>query len=107
MHEVATSLFDYALPEERIAQQPLPRRDASRLLHLPPAGPPGDHDFAELGDLLRPGDLLVSNDTRVRGARLLRTRPGGGAAELLVLGEDGDGCHACLVRPARRLPAGT
>ena len=106
-HAVTTDVFDYALPEERIAQQPLLRRDASRLLHLPPAGPPRDHGFADLPDLLRPGDLLVGNDTRVRAARLRGTRPGGGAAELLVLDEHGDGSHLCLVRPARRLPAGT
>ena len=107
MPGLATDLFDYALPEERIAQEPAARRDASRLLHLRAQGPPGDHGFGDLPGLVRPGDLLISNDTRVRAARLRVSRPGGGAAELLVLGEDGGGAHACLVRPARRLPAGT
>jgi S-adenosylmethionine:tRNA ribosyltransferase-isomerase len=103
----ATARFDYPLPPERIAQQPLAERDASRLLHLPPAGPPQDRSFRDLPRLLRPGDLLVVNDTRVRAARLRARRPQGGAAELLVLGPLGSGAHACLVRPARRLPPGT
>ena len=103
----ATADFDYPLPPERIAQRPLAERDASRLLHLPPAGPPEDRGFRELPALLRRGDLLVVNDTRVRAARLRARRPGGGAAELLVLHPLVDGGYACLVRPARRLPPGT
>jgi len=103
----ATADYDYPLPPERIAQRPLAERDASRLLHLPPAGPPEDRAFRELPSLLRCGDLLVVNDTRVRAARLRAQRPGGGAAEILVLRPLGDGGHACLVRPARRLPPGT
>jgi S-adenosylmethionine:tRNA ribosyltransferase-isomerase len=103
----ATERFDYPLPPERIAQRPLAERDASRLLHLPPVGPPQDRAFRELPALLRPGDLLVVNDTRVRAARLRARRPQGGAAELLVLGPLGAAEYACLVRPARRLPPGT
>ena len=99
--------FDYDLPADRIAQRPLERRDASRLLHLPPAGPPRDHRFGDLPGLLAPGDLLVVNDTRVRAARLLGEREGGGRAELLVLERRGDRELVCLVRPARRLAAGT
>jgi S-adenosylmethionine:tRNA ribosyltransferase-isomerase len=93
--------------DERIAQHPLAERDASRLLHLPPDGPPEDRGFRELPSLLRRGDLLVVNDTRVRAARLRARRAGGGTAEVLVLHPLGDGEHACLVRPARRLPPGT
>ena len=107
MAALSTDLFDYALPEERIAQRPPAARDGSRLLHLPPQGPPEDRRFTELPDLLRPGDLLVGNDTRVRAARLRGSRPGGGPAELLVLNEGGEGEYVCLVRPARRLPPGT
>ncbi|HEY2705871.1 MAG TPA: tRNA preQ1(34) S-adenosylmethionine ribosyltransferase-isomerase QueA [Candidatus Dormibacteraeota bacterium] len=105
--ETATAAFDYPLAPERIAQRPLAERDASRLLHLPLQGPPEDRGFRELPALLRRGDLLVVNDTRVRAARLAARRPGGGAAELLVLHPLAEGGYACLVRPARRLPEGT
>jgi S-adenosylmethionine:tRNA ribosyltransferase-isomerase len=104
---LATDLFDYPLPEGRIAQTPVEPRDASRLLHLPPSGTPEDHGFGDLPELLRPGDLLVVNDTRVRAARLRGRRPTGGGAEILVMQPLGDGRYACLVRPARRLPPGT
>src|SRR5258708_5689530 len=104
-----TALFDYQLPEERIAQVPPAARDASRLLHLPPApSPPRAQRFRDLPELLRPGDLLVVNQTRVRAARLKGRRAGGGAVELLVLSPlPAPGAYACLVRPARRLPPGT
>ncbi len=101
-----TDAFDYALPEERIAQTPLEVRDASRLLHIPEEGDYQDRRFTDLPDLLREGDLLVANETRVRAARLKGTRADGGAAELLVLAPDGDG-FSCLVRPARRLAPGS
>ncbi|HEV3124199.1 MAG TPA: tRNA preQ1(34) S-adenosylmethionine ribosyltransferase-isomerase QueA [Candidatus Dormibacteraeota bacterium] len=99
--------FDYDLPAERIAQTPLPRRDASRLMHLPPRGGVEDRAFTDLPELLRSGDLLVVNDTRVRAARIRGRRPEGGAAELLVLERLDNGGYACLVRPARRLRVGT
>jgi S-adenosylmethionine:tRNA ribosyltransferase-isomerase len=102
-----TALFDYPLPDERIAQEPLSERDASRLLHLPPGdGKPEDRAFRELPSLLRAGDLLVVNDTRVRAARLRTRTEHGGAVEVLVLQNLGDGRYACLVRPGRRLPPG-
>jgi S-adenosylmethionine:tRNA ribosyltransferase-isomerase len=102
-----TALFDYALPEERIAQTPLAERDASRLLHLPPGhGAPEDRAFRDLPRLLRPGDLLVFNDTRVRAARLRTRTESGGVVEILVLQRLGAGTYACLVRPGRRLRAG-
>lgn len=105
---LGTALFDYPLPDERIAQAPLPERDASRLLHLPPGdGAPEDRGFRDLPSLLRPGDLLVVNDTRVRAARLRTQSEQGGRVELLVLQNLGDGRYACLVRPGRRLRAGT
>lgn len=102
-----TALFDYPLPDERIAQEPLAERDASLLLHLPPGGaPPDDRRFRDLPALLRAGDLLVVNDTRVRAARLRSRTEHGGAVELLVLQNLGDGRYACLVRPGRRFAAG-
>ena len=102
-----TSAFDYELPRDRIAQQPLANRDASRLLHVAAAGGLGDHRFAELPSLLRPGDLLVANDTRVRRARLRGTTGGGRAVELLVLAHIEGSTFSCLARPARHLVAGT
>ncbi|MBV8301580.1 MAG: S-adenosylmethionine:tRNA ribosyltransferase-isomerase, partial [Candidatus Dormibacteraeota bacterium] len=65
-----TSELDYTLPDDRIAQRPLPERDASQLLHLQQDGTIEDRAFRDLPMLLRPGDLLVVNDTRVRHARL-------------------------------------
>jgi S-adenosylmethionine:tRNA ribosyltransferase-isomerase len=76
--------FDYDLPEELVAQEPVSPRDASRLLALPAAGPPEHRRFAELEALLEPGDLLVSNDTKVIPARLVGRKPSGGRVELLL-----------------------
>jgi len=79
--------FDYALPAERIAQQPTPERDAARLLRLPRSGGACEHGHVrDLPDRLRPGDLLVRNVTRVLPARLRGHKETGGAAEALLLG---------------------
>lgn len=107
--------FDYHLPATAIAQVPVEPRDAARLLVLDrgasgPGRPALTHRiFHELGTLLRPGDLLVVNDSRVIPARLPATRPGGGAAEVLVLRPvpgSTDRWEA-LVRPSRRVSPGT
>jgi S-adenosylmethionine:tRNA ribosyltransferase-isomerase len=105
--------FDYDLPPGAIAQVPVEPRDASRLLALNrPASTPRHPSFAHrtfdrLGELLRPGDLLVVNDSRVIPARLPATRPGGGAAEVLLLRAlDEPRCWEALVRPSRRLAVG-
>jgi S-adenosylmethionine:tRNA ribosyltransferase-isomerase len=100
-------LFDYPLPAERIAQTPLEPRDTSRLLHLDPGGVLTDHVFTELPDLLRPGDLLVANDTRVRAARLQGRTEGGGHAEVLLLERIDASRFTALVRPGRRLRDGS
>ncbi len=98
--------FEYALPPERIAQAPLKQRDSSRLLHLGLDSTLADHAFTDLPGLLRPGDLLVANDTRVRAARLNGRRDDGGPAEVLLLERlDGDR-YTALVRPGRRLHEG-
>ena len=77
--------FDYHLPEELIAQSPAAERRASRLLHLDGAtGALRDHRFAEVLDLLQPGDLLVLNDTKVIKARLNGSKASGGRIEVLV-----------------------
>ncbi len=74
--------FDYDLPGELIARYPAPERTASRLLHV--ADTPRDRVFADLPELLIPGDLLVFNDTRVIKARLAARKETGGRAEILV-----------------------
>ena len=78
--------YDYHLPPERIAQFPAPERDQSRLLVLEPGvDAPAHRRFADLLDYLRPGDLLVVNNTRVFPARLLGRKQTGGRAELFLL----------------------
>lgn len=80
-----TSDFDYHLPDELIARYPLAERGGSRLLHVDGlAGVISDRRFAELPDLLRAGDLLVFNDTRVIKARLRGLKDSGGKIEALV-----------------------
>ena len=102
-----TSDFDFQLPEELIAQTPLERRDASRLLTLDKTtGAVGHHHFYELPRSLRPGDCLVLNDSRVLPARLIGHRPTGGACEVLLLVNRGEDLWECLVRPGRKLKPG-
>ena len=98
-----TSDFDYDLPPELVAQQPAEPRDAARLLRVSRADAAlAHHRVRDLPDLLRAGDLLVLNDTRVMAARLLGAREDtGGRVELLLLRERDDGAWAALVRPAR------
>lgn len=101
--------FDFALPEDLIALRPARPRPASRLLV---AGPERieDSTVAALGTWLRPGDLLVLNDTKVIPARLTgtRARPGGAVArvETTLIARSGDGLWRALARPGKRLVAG-
>jgi len=77
--------FDFELPQDLIAQFPAAQRSASRLLHLDGAtGSYGDHFFVDLPTLVRSGDLLVFNDTKVIKARLQGTRESGGKVEALI-----------------------
>jgi S-adenosylmethionine:tRNA ribosyltransferase-isomerase len=79
------SEFHFELPDELIAQTPLPERGASRLLVLDGAtGAISDRMFADLPEQLRRGDLLVFNDTRVLPARVIARKPSGGRVELLL-----------------------
>ena len=103
----ATAAFDYELPRDRIAQEPLAHRDASRLLHVVRDGRFDDRRFSDLPALLRPGDLLVANDTRVRRARLRGVVAGDRAVELLVLARVEGATYSCLARPAKHVVAGT
>lgn len=104
-----TSDFYYDLPQELIAQTPLDRRDGSRLMVLDKnTGAVKHMHFYDLPSLLRPGDCLVLNDSRVLPARLLGHRePGGGAAEVLLLNDKGDKTWECLVRPGKKMKPGT
>src|SRR5688500_11005245 len=99
--------FDYELPEDRIAQRPAPRGE-SRLLVLDAEGEARHRGIRDLPALLRPGDLLVVNDTRVLPARLFARRlPGGGRVELLLAERHGDREWDALLRPGRRVRPGT
>lgn len=97
------------MPEELIAQTPLERRDSSRLLALDKhTGATRHMHFFDLPTLLRPGDCLVLNDSRVLPARLIGHRePTGGAVEVLLLIDRGNKTWECLVRPGRKLKPGT
>ncbi|MEP0766652.1 MAG: tRNA preQ1(34) S-adenosylmethionine ribosyltransferase-isomerase QueA [Fimbriimonadia bacterium] len=102
-----SSLFDYDLPHELIAQSPVEPRDSSRLLVLPRAGDSIEHrHFRDLAELLEPEDVLVLNDTRVSARRLFGRRPSGGAVELLLMRSLGGNRYQALTRPARRLRPG-
>ncbi len=101
------SAFHYDLPAELIAQQPLPRRSDSRLLHLSLSGGAcRDRRFRELPRLLRAGDLLVFNDTRVIPARLHGRKETGGRVEVLLERLLSDSECLAQVRVSKPLRAG-
>ncbi len=112
-----TDDFDYNLPPELIAQSPAPVRDRCRMLKMDRAtGELEDRLFCDIGNYLRPGDLLVANETRVLPARLMgRKRGTGGEAEVFLLRECGGpeprtnrvAFWEALVRPGKRLKPGT
>lgn len=102
--------FDFELPPERIATRPAEPRESARLLVVGPNDGLTDARVGDLADWLRPGDLLVANDTKVIPARLFGTRPriGGAGAriELLLHRRLGPGSWAAFARPAKRLVPG-
>ena len=100
--------FYFELPQELIAQTPIERRDASRLLVLDKTSGAWEHrHFFDLPRYLHPGDCLILNDSRVLPARLLGQRlPGGGACEVLLLIDRGDKTWECLVRPGKKMRKG-
>ena len=110
-----TSDFDYNLPPELIAQEPAPDRDGCRMLVMDrKTGALEDRIFRDITDYLRPGDVLVANETRVMPARLLGAKRGtGGAAEVFLLRQHGtptenrSALWEVLVRPGKRLKPGT
>ncbi len=100
--------FDYPLPEELIAQEPVEPRDASRLMVLHRDTRNIEHHyFYELPSFLRPGDVLVMNDSRVIPARLVGCKPTGGRAEILLLKRLGEKQWEAVVSPGRRLKSGS
>jgi S-adenosylmethionine:tRNA ribosyltransferase-isomerase len=122
---VLVSDFNFHLPDDLIAQEPLPARDASRMLHLQRTGGHADRVFRDFPDLLRPGDLLVFNNTRVFPARLYGRRAGArahpvspcnpaardflhGPIEVLLTRQLSTHPNdwECLVRPGRKIKIG-
>jgi S-adenosylmethionine:tRNA ribosyltransferase-isomerase len=102
------SRFDFALPSEQIAQHPPDERDGGRLMHLDRRTGSVEHsEIRALPALLRDGDLLVTNATRVLAARLRGHKASGGAAEALLLGASQiEGRYRALIRHSGRLRAG-
>lgn len=100
--------FDYQLPEELIAQEPLAQRDHARLMVVDKRAGTWHHTtFPQIGAWLQPGDLMVFNDTRVIPARLWGRRvPGGGKVEVLLLNALDDARWEVLVNPGRKVPPG-
>ena len=105
--------YDYEIPGDLIAHEPAARRQDARLLVLAPGGALAHRGFADFPDLLRAGDVLVLNETRVVRARLRAERERGGAAELLLLRPRAQAAFdpaarewLALVRPGRSLRAG-
>lgn len=103
-----TSDFMYELPERLIAQTPAEKRDTSRLMVLNRTTGEIEHrHFYDLIEYLHAGDCLVLNDSRVIPARLFGTRPTGGAVEVVLLRDLGDGRWECLSRPGKKMRVGT
>jgi S-adenosylmethionine:tRNA ribosyltransferase-isomerase len=104
--DTSLSAYQYHLPPERIAQNPVEPRDHARLLTLDSPTTHHHRHVYDLPEVLRPGDLLVLNNTRVIPARLYGYKPGGAAIEILLLEERGLNCWLALVKPGRRLKPG-
>src|SRR4051812_31362040 len=102
-----TSDYDFELPSGQIAQQPLERRDASRLMVVERAtGAISHRTFGDIAELVDPWDVLVVNRTRVLRARLLGTRASGAPAEILLLKPVGNDRYEAMVSPGGKLKPG-
>ena len=104
--DYSLAAYDYTLPPEYIAQNPLAPRDSARLLVVDSNPNHSHQQVHNLPDLLRSGDLLVFNDTRVIPARLYGRKPGGAAIEILLLEEQAPLQWLALVKPGKRLKPG-
>ena len=102
-----TADYDFTLPADRIAQVPAERRDQSRLMVVRRATGTIEHrHFADIVELIAPGDAMAVNTTRVLRARLLGTRDSGGKAEVFLLKSLGDDRFEALVHPGGKLKPG-
>lgn len=108
MKNLLTSSFDYNLPAELIAQTPLEQRDRCRLMHFSKKSGKIEHlMFREIKKILRDGDRLVLNDTKVIPARIFGKKETGARIEFLFLEKIDDLCWKAMVKPAKRLHEGT
>lgn len=103
---VLLSDFAFDLPDELIAQVPLPERSASRLLVLDPQAGPQDRAMRDFPELLQPGDLLVFNDTRVIAARVMGAKPTGGRVEIFLERILADGTALVQLRAGKPIRPG-
>jgi len=105
---VKVSDFNYKLPEELIAQTPIEKRDESRLMVLNKKEQTIEHKtFKDIIDYLKPGDVLVRNNTKVLPARLYGKKETGANVEFLLLKNINDDIWECIVRPGNKLHVGT
>ena len=104
--DLQLAAYQYELPPEQIAQNPVEPRDHARLLTVTSPTEQAHHRVYDLPMLLREGDLLVLNDTKVLPARLFGHKPEGAAVEILLLEERSPLCWLALVKPGRRLKPG-
>ena len=104
--DYSLNAYDYELPEELIAQNPVVPRDSSRLLVVDSTTQVRHLTFRDLPELLQPGDLLVLNHTRVISARLYGRKTTGAEVEILLLEEREHNCWLALVKPGKRFNLG-
>ncbi len=106
---MSTDDFDFELPENLIAQTPLERRDASRLLVLDKkTGEISHRHFRDILDYMEAGDTLALNDTKVIPARIIGVKEDTGAViEILMLNEKASNVWECLTKPAKRVKEGS
>lgn len=107
MKSLRVDEFDYQLPEDLIAQNPLEKRDSSRLMVVDRStGTISHRTFSDIVEYVSPGDVLVLNYTRVIPARVMCRRKTGGRVEVLLLRDLGDDKWECLVRPGHKVRIG-
>jgi S-adenosylmethionine:tRNA ribosyltransferase-isomerase len=105
--DLCLSAYEYELPSDRIAQSPAVPRDSSRLLVVSPDKSYSHYHFDRLPQLIRPGDLLIFNDTRVIPARMYGHKLSGVPVEILLMEPRGTNRWLALVKPGKWLPVGS
>lgn len=100
--------YDFSYPQHLVAQQPLAQRSESKMMVVDPVERTwAHHQFKELHQFLRSGDLIVVNDTQVRPCRFFAKKPSGGRVQILLLKEESGGVWEALVSPMRGMTGGT